>query len=225
MADHAVETARLKPSPPPNSAMQSSSLTAFIVAAVWVQAQKRGLDDMNRLYKQPWRKWASLVRIMVAAIVIPGCARLTNPAPALTPARLPVTIAAPNSTTTPTPMWIEPQAITSDARTPAPNTVEVVLAVAPDSSAASFAVRNADGDLVFQTHGSLVRECVVYLSPGDYTWSANVPVPTAPVGCFVVEENTGFWKDGSFAAVKERVEIRVRFIYVVSYCTPTPGTP
>jgi hypothetical protein len=44
---------------------------------------------------------------------------------------------------------------TPDVRTPASNTVEVVLSLAPGSSEASFAVRNTRGDLIFQTYGPL----------------------------------------------------------------------
>lgn len=183
--------------------MQRSQIVGL---RMWSKAFNQNLRDyMSSLHGKLRRGLVSTNVIVVIAMMIAGCAQVTNPAPTQT------------STAT--------LAVTPDARTPAPNTVEVRLAVAPDSSEASFAVRNVRGEVIFQTYWPLVREYVLYLPPGDYTWSANLPVPTPPLGCFIVEQSTGFWKDGRFTAVKERIEIEVRFVYVVSFCTPTPGTP
>ena len=201
-------------------------LTRAVGRRRWAKAQKWSLRDyMSSLHGKSWREPVSIIGIIVVATIVTGCAQVTNPAPTLTPTSLPTTITTPYLITTPTPTLTATLAVTPDVRTPAPNTVEVVLAVAPNSSEASFAVHNAKGDLIFQTYWPLAREYTIYLPPGEYTWSANAPIPTAPPGCFIVEENSGFWKDGRFTAVKETIEIEVRFVYVVSFCTPTPGTP
>lgn len=149
-----------------------------------------------------------------------GCAQVTTPTATITPGSTGNVL--PYTETT-TPILLTPSPITTpDVRTPAPNTVEVILSLAEDSSEAGFSVRNSGGVLVFQTYGPLERKYTLYLPPGEYTWSASAPVPTAPLGCFNVEKYYGFWKDGRFVAEKERIEIQVQLGEILTICTPTP---
>ena len=162
----------------------------------------------------------AIIGISVLVGTIAGCVLVTSPRATITPVS---TASILPTTETVTPIVLTPSPITTlDVRTPAPNTVEVILSLAEDSSEASFSVRDAAGVLVFQTYWPLERKYTLYLPPGEYTWSASAPVPTAPLGCFNVENYYGFWKDGRFVAEKDRIEIQVRLGETIVFCTPTP---
>ena len=161
-----------------------------------------------------------IMGVTILTSTMAGCGQVTTAAVTTTTVSTPKIL--PYTETT-TPILLTPSPIlTPDVRTPAPNTVEVILSLAEDSSEAGFSVRNSDGVLVFQTYGPLERKYTLYLPPGEYTWSASAPVPTEPLWCYNIEKYYGFWKDGSFVAEKERIEIQVQLGETLTFCTPTP---
>jgi hypothetical protein len=197
---------------------------SFVIPAFAWTLMGRFARTLSKIPTPTFGGWAMIV-ILALTGTVGGCARLTSPTGSPTLTSLPTSTFKPSAGMTPTWTLTAEPAATPDVRTPGPNTVQVTLSVAPDSSEAGFAVRNARGDLVFETYWPLVRKYVIYLPPGEYTWSASAPVPTPPLGCFIVEEYYGYSRDGRFTAVKEKIDIEVRLGEVISYCTPTPGTP
>lgn len=104
--------------------------------------------------------------------------------------------------------------IRADVRTPAPDTIEVVL------SGGYFSVGDVNGNLI--TDWS-TQPGSIYLPRGEYRWLAQIPIPTMPYGCFVTLEYNGYQKEGSFLASRDRVTIQVKLGSVIAACTPTPG--
>lgn len=129
----------------------------------------------------------------------------------------------PTSTHTPLPVtstWTPAPLDPASIQTPMPGRIEVIFATAKDSpSKVWYEVYDSSEIKIFQGGE---WENILYLPPGSYRYKAMAPIPTQPLGCYVVIADYGYFKDEVFSVRNQPIRIELKMGMIIEYCTSTP---